>query len=88
MKTDTSADGVDFVAIRKIFITFVAQDGPNTIRPFNITIIDDDVVENSETINLQASVADPGPGGFTAGGDTAVVIIIDDDGRPRDDIVQ
>ena len=62
-------------------LTFSAGDGPNTERSFSIPIINDDFVEDSETINLQASVVAPGPGGFTAGGDTAVVVIIDNDGK-------
>ena len=62
-------------------LTFNAGDGPTTERSFTIPIINDNLVENSETINLQASVVAPGPGGFTAGGDTAVVIILNDDGK-------
>ena len=62
-------------------LTFSAGNGPSTERSFNIPIVNDDFVEDSETINLQASVVAPGPGGFTAGGDTAVVVILNDDGK-------
>ena len=64
-----------------VSLTFSAGDEPSTVRSFNITITNDNLVENTETINLQASVVTPGPGGFTAGGDTAVVVIADNDGR-------
>ena len=64
-----------------VTLTFRAGDRPNTVRSFTIPITDDDLCEDSETVNLQASVVAPGPGEFTVGGDTAVVIITNDDGK-------
>ncbi len=61
-------------------LQFSAGDGPFDSQPFNVPINNDVLVENTETIDLQASIVG-GVGTFSAGGDTATINIADDDSK-------
>ena len=59
---------------------FAAGDGPGTSLTFNISIVNDDLVEGQEDIDIMASII-AGSGSFVGGGTTAngTINIIDDD---------
>ena len=61
---------------------FPANSGPGTTLSFNVPIINDELVENTEDINIQAAIQGA-IGSFVGGGitDEAQIDIIDDDGE-------
>ncbi len=62
-------------------LTFPRLSGGGTTISFHIPINDDPIRESStETFGLSATIVD-NLGNFTAGGDTATGVIIDDDGE-------
>ena len=61
-------------------VTFLAGDGPGTFRSTVFTIVDDNDVEPDETITMSGT-SQSALGQFQAGGDTAAITIVDDDGR-------
>lgn len=72
----------DFRSIN-VTLTFAPGSGPFTLRTFNVPIEHDDLVEDTETIPLVASVfGGAAAGSFIAGGDTADIEIIDNDSKP------
>ena len=76
-----ATDGVDYTGVF-VDVVFPAGSSQGSQVSFNISIIDDQLVEGDETILLQASTDEPGevPSQST-GQDRATVVIRDDDGR-------
>lgn len=66
---------VDFIAVGKTILTFLPTEFVKTI---NITISNDDIIENSETFSVLLTAPTGGTIDATAG--TGVVTLIDDDG--------
>ena len=60
--------------------TFPSGSGPGTTLSDALDPIDDNRVEGNENAQLSASVTQ-GQGSFAPGGNTATVVIQDDDGR-------
>ena len=61
-------------------LIFPEGSGPGTILRDNVTIVDDDIVEETEDFDLFASVTNPSdPARFVDMRDMAVGLIIDDD---------
>ena len=61
-------------------ITFPAGSGPLTTLGSTLDPIDDNRVESNENVQLNAIIT-AGAGSFTPGGDTATVVIQDNDGK-------
>ncbi len=72
------AANVDYVPV-VAQITFPAGSGPGTTLGSALIPINDIRVESNENIPLTATIT-AGTGSFTPGGDTATVVIQDDDG--------
>jgi len=70
----------DFSGPNPGVVTFLSGDVPGTIRSTVFTIVDDSIVDPGETI-LMSGTSLSALGQFQAGGDTAVITILDDDGR-------
>ena len=70
----------DFSGPNPGVVTFLVGDGPGTFRSTVFTIVDDNDVESDETI-LMSGTSLSALGQFQAGGDTAFITILDDDGR-------
>ena len=62
------------------FLTFPAGSGPFTKRTVKVIIVDDQLVEDNETILLAASVMSSS-GAFIPGRDIANIILEDNDGN-------
>ena len=76
----SSSPNSDFTS-NSATLTFPAGSGPLTSQSFIVQVMDDDFVEGTETIPLQATVVGGmAVGTFTAGRNTADIEIIDDDG--------
>ena len=71
-------DGVDYIGVETT-VVFPANSRPGMEQSFTIPIIDDDLVEDRESINLEATASAPGQ--FVPRRDVAIVFIIDDDGK-------
>ena len=69
----------DYTPIVTTLLFPVNSVGGTTIN-FEVPIIDDPNCENSETFGLSATIVD-NLGNFTAGGDTATGVIIDNDSK-------
>lgn len=61
-------------------VTFPTGAGPQDTQAVLVNIIDDDIEENTEDIQVIASVMGS-IGMFTTGRDSALITIIDDDGK-------
>ena len=61
-------------------LTFEVLSGGGTVRNFNVTIINDNLCESTETFGLNASIVGD-RGTFSAGGNMATGQITDDDGK-------
>ena len=61
-------------------MTFLVGDGANTNRSTTYTIVNDTALESDETITMNGT-SQNALGQFQASGDTAVITILDDDGR-------
>ena len=78
---DSTFPNSDFTS-NSATLTFPAGSGPLTSQTFIVQVMDDDFVEGTETIPLQATVVGGvAVGTFTADRDTADIEIIDDDGK-------
>ena len=61
-------------------LIFPEGSGPGTILRDNVTIVDDDIVEETEDFDLSASITNPSdPARFVDTRDMAVGLIMDDD---------
>ncbi|XP_064394225.1 uncharacterized protein LOC135341566 isoform X3 [Halichondria panicea] len=72
----SATDGVDYIGVETT-VVFPANSRPGMEQSFTIPIIDDDLVEDRESINLEATASAPGQ--FVPRRDVAIVFIIDDD---------
>jgi hypothetical protein len=72
------AVNADYVPVG-VQITFPAGSGPGTTLGSALDPINDNRVEQNENIPLTATIT-AGTGSFTPNGDTATVVIQDDDG--------
>lgn len=65
-----------------MILTFPANSGPFTTMNLEVPVANDNIVENTETINVQAVIVS-GIATFINGGtsDTSVINILDDDGE-------
>ena len=82
-KIEGPGAGEDFIGTTCL-VTFTAGSGPGAIStPCDITIINDLMVELDETFSLNANIINNNgqPAQFTAGGESASAIIMDDDGK-------
>ena len=61
-------------------VTFLAGDGAGTSRNTIYTIVNDNILESDETITMSGT-SQNALGLFQAGGDTAVITILDDESR-------
>ena len=61
-------------------MTFLVGDGANTNRSTTYTIVNDTALESDETITMNGTLQNA-LGQFLPGGDTAVITILDDEGR-------
>jgi hypothetical protein len=62
-------------------LLFLAGSGPNTGIDFEVPIVDDDLVELTETFSLQATIVGGVTAEFAQDSDTAQIEIIDNDGE-------
>ena len=78
------AAGGDFIGIT-CTVAFAAGSGPGTVSTpsCDITIINDNIVEQNEVFSLSASILNSNgqDAQFTTGGDSASATIVDDDRR-------
>ncbi len=74
----TCTDGIDYIGVLSS-LEFPIGSGIGSVLTFGFSIIDDNFVENSETIRLSATVGSPGQ--IAAIDGAATVIIIDNDGE-------
>lgn len=82
--TGSAVPGVDDFMITSDTLLFPAGSGPLFALPFEVPVVGDDLVENAESIQLQASILGGVAGSFSPGGDTAEISITDDDGKMGD----
>ena len=64
----------------QVILTFPAGSGPITQQPLQVFLIEDSFAENTESFELSA-FSNSAQAGFTQGGDTAIGLILNDDGR-------
>ena len=69
---------MDYINIPTLRLTFQTGSSPDSQIPFNVQILPDGLVEGVETVNLMAN----SPSNFAmVNPDSAVINIIDDDGK-------
>ena len=71
-----SSEGADYTPTSEV-VSFSAGDAPGAMQSASINILDDELAENLESIDIEASSSEP-QATFSTGGDTAVINIMDD----------
>ena len=75
-----TTDGVDYTGV-SVDVVFPAGSSQGNQVSFNISIIDDQLVEGDETILLQASTDKPGEAPSQAPGQDRATVVIQDNDR-------
>lgn len=79
--TGSVISNVDDFMISSDTLMFPEGSGPMFGLSFEVPVVNDNIVENTENIQLQASILGAVIGGFSPGGDTADINILDDDSK-------
>ena len=82
MNTGSSIPNTDDFTVTTDTLTFDVDSGQGSTQPFSVPIVNDILVENDETIKIQATI-EGNVGSFSGGGDVANVemTIMDNDGE-------